>query len=113
MNGPPERRESRPAGNQGGDLSTRDKQNLTVPEAVRQWKRGRSLLSCGHTGDPYRPCRRCEPVTYHQAEAAVIAVEHLDSHGLPALLDPATCRAIHRAGYRALAEAVHRRNGGV
>lgn len=110
-NGPPER-ESRPAGNQAASLTAADTGHSNVSRAVRQWRRGRAELPCGHYGDPHRPCWRCEPITDRQAEAAADAIEHLDAHGLPGLADSRTCRGLWRIGRRDLATAVHRRTTG-
>ena len=51
-------------------------------------------------------------ITDRLAEAAVTAIIHLDELGTPGLLDPDTCRAMHRVGHRALAFEVYRRSTG-
>lgn len=76
-------------------------------------RRGRALLECGHRADPHAGCLRCGEIGSRQAEAAAVALTHLDAAGCPGLADVRTCRALHRAGFRALAEAVHRRTAGV
>ncbi|ODR23501.1 hypothetical protein BHQ23_04560 [Mycobacterium gordonae] len=80
---------------------------------MRQWRRGRALLDCGHRADPHAPCWRCGEITDRQAEAAAEAIDHLDAQGLPALADTKTCRGLARIGRRDLASAVHRRTAGV
>lgn len=83
-----------------------------APEAARLSRRARSLLPCGHTGDPFAGCHRCEPVTDRDAEAAAEALDTLDRQGLPGLADASTCRGLWRIGRRDLAVAVHRRTTG-
>lgn len=109
---PPER-ERRPGGNRTADPLAADTRHLTVSDAVRLWRNGRAELPCGHRGDPHADCRQCEPLTPQQTEAAVEALTHLDAVGAPGLADVRTCRALHRAGFRDLAAAVHRRTVGV
>lgn len=106
---PPER-ESRPGGT--GTANSANANILTVREVARLSRRGRAELPCGHRGDPHAPCNHCELETDRQVEAAVTAVEHLDEHGLPALVDRATCRAMWKAGHRRLAAELHRRTTG-
>lgn len=71
------------------------------------------LGGCGCVRDPDLDRHRCDgQISDHMAEAAVIAVEHLDRLGTPGLLDAATCRAMWRTGHRDLAVAVHAAAGG-
>lgn len=112
MNGPPER-ERRPGGNRAADSLATDASIITAREVARLSRRGRALLECSHIGDPHAGCHRCGRVSDRQAEAAVTAVQHLDEHGLPALLDRATCAAVWKLGHRDLAAEVYRRTAGV
>lgn len=68
---------------------------------------------CGCVRDPDVDRHRHDgEISDHQADAAVAAVELLDSLGTPGLLDTATCQAVWRAGHRRIAVAVHARTTG-
>ncbi|VAZ65313.1 hypothetical protein LAUMK40_01438 [Mycobacterium kansasii] len=81
--------------------------------AVRAYRRGTCLWDCGHRVPAGADeCRRCEPVTGRQAEAAAEALDMLARHGYPGLADTRTCRALWRIGRRDLAAATHQRTMG-
>lgn len=111
-NGPPTRdgAPEGPAGSSG---------RLTTPTAIHitaagLYRRSTALWDCGHRVPMGADaCWRCAEVGWRQAEAAATAVQHLDEHGLPALLDRATCAAVWKLGHRDLAAVVYRRTAGV
>lgn len=71
-------------------------------------------MDCGHFADVYEGCRRCgeAQISDRQAEAAAVALDHLDAQGLPGLADERTCRGLWRIGRHDLAVAVHQRTTG-
>ena len=83
---------------------------------ARSFAAGRRMVpisECGCIRNPGVDRHACgTEITDKMAEAAVTAITHLDELGTPGLLDPDTCRAMHRVGHRALAFKVYRRSTG-